>query len=162
MRRAVYPGSFDPMTMGHLDLVGRAAALFDELVLAVLHNPLKRPLFTVEERMALLKESVRGYDNVRVDQFQGLLVDYVRTHQISVIIRGVREVSDFENELRMAQMNRHLYSGAETVLLLTDPRYGYISSTLVKDVAMHGGSVRGLVPEPVERALASKFPPRTE
>jgi pantetheine-phosphate adenylyltransferase len=157
MRRAVYPGSFDPVTNGHLDLVARCAGLFDELIVAVLHNPAKQPLFTVEERMALITECVKPYPNVRVDRFMGLLVDYVRTHQIDVVIRGVREVSDFEHELRMAQMNRHLYDSAVTMFVPTDPRFGYVSSTLVKEVAMHGGPLTGLVPPVVERALTEKY-----
>jgi pantetheine-phosphate adenylyltransferase len=157
MRRAVYPGSFDPITNGHLDIVARCAGLFDELIVAVLHNPAKRPLFSVEERVRLIEAVVAPFRNVRVDRFMGLLVDYVRRTQAAAVIRGVREVADFETEVRMAQMNRHLYDPAVTLLVPTHPHYGYISSSLVKEVAAYGGDVAGLVPPVIAEALREKM-----
>ncbi|WP_067931482.1 pantetheine-phosphate adenylyltransferase [Alicyclobacillus kakegawensis] len=160
MTLAIYPGSFDPVTNGHLDLVEQSAAVFDRVIVAVLQNPAKSPLFTVEERMHWLRHAVRRFANVEVDQFQGLLVDYARLRGADVIVRGVREVADFEAERRMAQMNRHLHPTLVTVFLPTHSQYAYISSSLVKEVASLGGDVRGLVPGEVAEALYARFAQR--
>ncbi|GMA49093.1 phosphopantetheine adenylyltransferase [Alicyclobacillus contaminans] len=157
MRRAVYPGSFDPLTNGHLEVLQTAAQLFDEVVIAILVNPDKRPLFSVEERMQLIAEAVKGIPNVRVDQFQGLLVDYIRRIQAHVIVRGVREPADYENEVKLAHMNRSMEPSAVTVFLPTHPTLSYVSSSLVKQVAAYGGDVRAHVPECVAVALRKKY-----
>jgi pantetheine-phosphate adenylyltransferase len=156
VRRAVCPGSFDPVTNGHVDVINRAAALYDELVVAVLVNPGKAGLFTVDERMDLLREAVASLPNVTIDSFQGLLVDYCRAHDIPVIVKGLRAVSDFEYELQMAQMNREL-AGVETLFVPTAPQVGHLSSSLVKQIAEFGGDVSHLVPKAVyERLLAHR------
>ena len=152
MRRAVCPGSFDPVTNGHVDVITRAAALYDELVVAVLVNPGKAGLFSVDERMDLLREALRDLPNVTVSSFQGLLVDYCRAHEIPVIVKGLRAVSDFEYELQMAQMNREL-ANIETLFVPTAPQVGHLSSSLVKQVAMFGGDVARLVPKVVNDRL---------
>ena len=152
MRRAVCPGSFDPVTNGHVDVITRAAALYDELVVAVLVNPGKAGLFTVDERMDLLREAVAEMPNVTIDSFQGLLVDYCRAHEIPVIVKGLRAVSDFEYELQMAQMNREL-ANIETLFVPTAPQVGHLSSSLVKQIAMFGGDVSRLVPKAVNDRL---------
>ena len=154
MRRAVCPGSFDPVTNGHVDVITRAAALYDELVVAVLVNPGKAGLFSVEERMALLRDAVADVPNVTVDSFQGLLVDYCRAKDIPVIVKGLRAVSDFEYELQMAQMNREL-AGVETLFVPTAPQVGHLSSSLVKQIATFGGDVSGLVPKAVHERLTA-------
>ena len=148
MRRAVCPGSFDPVTNGHVDVISRAAGLYDELVVAVLVNPGKAGLLTVDERMALLRDAVADLPNVRVDSFQGLLVDYCRSQGIRVIVKGLRAVSDFEYELQMAQMNREL-AGVETLFVPTAPQVGHLSSSLVKQIALFGGDVSRFVPKAV-------------
>ena len=155
MRRAVCPGSFDPVTNGHVDVINRAAALYDELVVAVLVNPGKAGLFSVEERMELLREAVTELPNVRVDSFQGLLVDYCRAHDVPVIVKGLRAVSDFEYELQMAQMNREL-AGIETLFVPTAPQVGHLSSSLVKQIAQFGGDVSRLVPKAVDDRLRER------
>ena len=155
MRRAVCPGSFDPVTNGHVDVINRAAALYDELIVAVLVNPGKAGLFSVDERMALLRDAVAGLPNVRVDRFEGLLVDYCRAHDVPVIVKGLRAVSDFEYELQMAQMNREL-AGIETLFVPTAPQVGHLSSSLVKQIAQFGGDVSTLVPEAVHDRLLAK------
>ncbi|NEK57504.1 pantetheine-phosphate adenylyltransferase [Geodermatophilus sabuli] len=152
MRRAVCPGSFDPVTNGHVDVINRAAALYDELVVAVLVNPGKAGLFSVEERMELLRDAVAGLPTVTVDSFEGLLVDYCRSNDIPVIVKGLRAVSDFEYELQMAQMNREL-AAVETLFVPTAPQVGHLSSSLVKQIATFGGDVSSLVPEAVHRKL---------
>jgi pantetheine-phosphate adenylyltransferase len=152
VRRAVCPGSFDPVTNGHVDVINRAAALYDELVVAVLVNPGKAGLFSVDERMELLREALAGLPNVTVSSFQGLLVDYCRTHDIPVIVKGLRAVSDFEYELQMAQMNREL-ANIETLFVPTAPQVGHLSSSLVKQIAMFGGDVARLVPKGVNDRL---------
>ncbi|SFL82425.1 pantetheine-phosphate adenylyltransferase [Geodermatophilus ruber] len=152
MRRAVCPGSFDPVTNGHVDVINRAASLYDELVVAVLVNPGKAGLFSVEERMELLRDAVAHLPNVTVDSFQGLLVDYCRAHDIPVIVKGLRAVSDFEYELQMAQMNREL-AGIETLFVPTAPQVGHLSSSLVKQIATFGGDVSSLVPKAVHARL---------
>ena len=155
MRRAVCPGSFDPPTNGHVDIIGRAASLFDEIVVAVLVNKSKKGLFTVEERIAMLGEVVAPYPNVTVDSFHGLLVDYCRDHDISVIIKGLRAVSDFDYELQMAQMNRGL-AGVDTLFMPTNPEYSFLASSLVKEIAKWGGDVSSLVPPNVLKRLIDR------
>ena len=155
MATAVCPGSFDPVTNGHLDVFERAAALFEHVTVAVLINKTKSSVFTVEERMEMLSESLARFPNVSVDAFHGLLVDYCRDKGISAIVKGLRAVSDFDYELQMAQMN-HRLSGVETLFVSTNPIYGYLSSSLVKDVATYGGDVTGLVPESVRVKLEDR------
>jgi pantetheine-phosphate adenylyltransferase len=156
MRRAVCPGSFDPVTLGHLDIVERASAIYDEVTVAVLVNKKKSSLFTVEERMDLLRQVTATYGNVRVDSFHGLLVDYCRTQQIPVIVKGLRAISDFDYELQMAQMN-HGLAGVETLFMTTNPLYSFLSSSLVKEVATYGGDVSGLVPSLVHDSLTERL-----
>lgn len=160
VRRAVCPGSFDPVTNGHLDIVGRAAALYDEVIVAVLVNETKAGLFTIPERMDLLREVTAGWMNVTVDSFGGLLVDFCRDRDIPVIVKGLRAVSDFEYELQMAQMN-HRLGAVETMFMTTNPLYSFLSSSLVKEVAKYGGDVSELVPDAVARRLAERLPSRT-
>ncbi len=156
MRKAVCPGSFDPVTLGHLDIVERASAIYDEVTVAVLVNKKKSSLYTVEERMALLGEVTAGYGNVKVDSFHGLLVDYCRAKGIPVIVKGLRAISDFDYELQMAQMNHGLAS-IETLFMTTNPLYSFLSSSLVKEVATYGGDVSGLVPELVHQSLLERL-----
>ena len=156
MRRAVCPGSFDPVTLGHLDIVERASAIYDEVTVAVLVNKKKSSLYTVEERMALLTEVTAVYGNVKVDSFHGLLVDYCRAKSIPVIVKGLRAISDFDYELQMAQMN-HGLAGVETLFMTTNPLYSFRSSSLVKEVATYGGDVSGLVPELVHQSLLERL-----
>jgi pantetheine-phosphate adenylyltransferase len=160
VRRAVCPGSFDPVTNGHLDIVGRAAAIYDEVVVAVLVNDTKAGLFTIAERIELLREVVAQWPNVVVDSFHGLLVDFCRDKKIPVIVKGLRAVSDFDYELQMAQMN-HRLAGVETLFMTTNPLYSFLSSSLVKEVAKYGGDVSGLVPDAAVRRLAERLPSRT-
>jgi pantetheine-phosphate adenylyltransferase len=161
VRRAVCPGSFDPVTNGHVDVITRAARLYDELVVAVLVNPGKAGLFSVDERMELLHDAVAELPNVRIDSFQGLLVDYCKAHDIPVIVKGLRAVSDFEYELQMAQMNREL-AGIETLFVPTAPQVGHLSSSLVKQIAQFGGDVSSLVPKVVNERLVAKARDRRE
>ncbi len=156
MRRAVCPGSFDPVTLGHLDIVGRASAIYDEVTVAVLVNKKKSSLFTVEERIEILREVTAHYGNVVVDSFHGLLVDYCKTKQIPVIVKGLRAISDFDYELQMAQMN-HGLAGVETMFMTTNPLYSFLSSSLVKEVATYGGDVSGLVPDHVLTVLLERL-----
>ena len=160
MRRAVCPGSFDPVTLGHLDIVERASKIYDGVVVAVLVNKKKSSLYTVEERMDLLREVTAGYGNVTVDSFHGLLVDYCRTEQIPVIVKGLRAISDFDYELQMAQMN-HGLAGVETLFMTTNPLYSFLSSSLVKEVATYGGDVSTLVPDFVHDQLVARVAERT-
>ena len=153
---AIYPGSFDPVTNGHLDLIERASKLFDRLIVALLRNLEKDALFSLEEREEMLVESLRHLPNVSVDSFDGLLVDYARRKGAQVILRGIRAVSDYEYELQMALMNRQLEPGVETVFMLPGEAYSYLSSRLVKEVARLGGSVKGLVPPQVEKRIRAK------
>jgi pantetheine-phosphate adenylyltransferase len=153
---AIYPGSYDPVTNGHLDLVERASKVFDRLIVAVLRNMEKQPLFTLDERVAMLREVTRGWENVEVDVFDGLLVDYARRRKARVILRGIRAVSDYEYELQMALMNRKLEPGLETVFMLPAEAYSYLSSSLVKEIARLGGPVHELVPPTVEERLRAK------
>jgi pantetheine-phosphate adenylyltransferase len=159
MRRAVCPGSFDPPTNGHLDVVSRTAALFDEVVVAVLVNKSKKSMFTVDERMEMLAEITAPYPNVRIGSFHGLLVDYCRDHDIRAIVKGLRVVTDFEYELQMAQMNQRL-SGVDTLFMSTSPEYGFVSSSLVKEVATYGGDIAHLLPETVHRKLLDRIAER--
>ena len=156
MRTAVCPGSFDPVTNGHLDVFARASEMADEVVVAVLINKTKSSLFTVEERIEMLEETVAPLGNVRIDAFHGLLVDYCRDHGIKAIVKGLRAVSDFDYELQMAQMNYRL-AGVETLFISTNPLYSYISSSLIKEVTTYGGDVSGLLPDPVLERLSAKI-----
>ncbi|PXY24208.1 pantetheine-phosphate adenylyltransferase [Prauserella flavalba] len=156
MRRAVCPGSYDPATNGHLDIIERSAQLFDEVVVAVLINKKKQGLFSIEERLEMLREATEKLPNVRVDAWHGLLVDYCRQHDIAAIAKGLRSVSDFDYELQMAQMNREL-SGVETLLMSNNPAFSFLSSSLVKEVATYGGDVSQMVPEVVHERLLAKL-----
>ena len=155
MRKAVCPGSFDPITNGHLDVIERASRLYDELVVAVLVNPEKAGKFDVETRMAMIRESTSHLPGVTVDSFHGLLVHYCRDHAVEVIVKGLRAISDFEYEVQMAQMNRGL-SGIETIFMPTGPEHGHLSSSLIKAVAHFGGDVTHLVPPPVMQRLRER------
>lgn len=161
MRVAVCPGSFDPVTNGHLDVFARAAAMADEVVVAVLINSSKAGLFTIDERIEILREVVEPYGNIRVDSFHGLLVDYCREHGITTIVKGLRAVSDFDYELQMAQMNYRL-AQVETAFISTNPLYSFLSSSLVKEVATFGGDVSGLVPDAVLSRLEGKLSDRMD
>jgi pantetheine-phosphate adenylyltransferase len=156
MRRAVCPGSYDPPTNGHLDILERSAAVFDEVVVAVLINKSKRGLFTVEERIEMLGEAAAHLPNVRIDSWHGLLVDYCRQHDIRAIVKGLRAVSDFDYELQMAQMNQQL-TGVETLFMPTKPPNSFLSSSLVKEVATYGGDVAHLLPATVHRRLLDRL-----
>lgn len=147
MIRAIYPGSFDPVTLGHLDIIKRSAEKVDELIIGVLNNNTKSPLFTVEERVEMLNELVKDYPNVTVEAFTGLSVEFVKKKNANVIIRGLRAISDFDYELQMAQTNRKLYAGADTMFLTTSLEYAYLSSTTVKEVAYFNGDITGFVPD---------------
>lgn len=153
MRIAVYPGSFDPITNGHLDVIERAAKLFDKVIVAVIRNPEKSPFYSIEERMAILNESIAGRKNVELDSFEGLLVKYMRQKSARSIVRGLRAVSDFDYEFQMALTNRKMAPEIETVFLMTDYRYSYLSSSVVKQIANLGGSVAGLVPPAAAKIL---------
>ena len=150
---AIYPGSFDPITNGHLDLVQRGARMFDTLIVSILRNDSKLPLFSVEERMDMLREVVHVYANVEVDCFDGLLVDYAAARSATVLLRGIRAISDYEYELQMALMNRRLRPGIETVFMMANEAYSFISSRLVKEVFSLGGNISGLVPPSVEARM---------
>jgi pantetheine-phosphate adenylyltransferase len=156
VRRAVCPGSFDPVTRGHLDIIGRSVQLFDEVIVGVLVNQSKQGLFTVDERIEMLREVTAEHDNVRVVAFQGLLVDFCRDEGAQIVVKGLRAVSDFDYELQMAQMNIGL-SGVETLFMPTNPLYSFIASSLVKEIAKWGGDVSPYVPELVERRLADRL-----
>jgi pantetheine-phosphate adenylyltransferase len=156
VRRAVCPGSFDPVTNGHLDIISRASRLYDEVIVAVLINVSKSSLFTVDERIEMLREVTADCGNVRVDKFHGLLVDFCRDNRIPVIVKGLRAVSDFDYELQMAQMN-HRMAGVETMFMHTNPEYSFLSSSLIKEIARYGGSVSGLVPDPILRRLIKRL-----
>ena len=152
---AVYPGTFDPVTLGHLDIIERAARQFEQVVVAVSTNPSKAPLFSLEERIAIVKEATAALTNIEVDSFDGLLVDYARRRGAHLIVKGLRVVSDFEYEMQMAQMNVRL-SGVETLFMVASPAYSFLSSSLVKEVARLGGDVEGLVPPVVVRRLRER------
>lgn len=154
---AVCPGSFDPVTYGHLDIITRASRVFDTVVVAVLNNQNKNPLFTVEERVDLLKEVTKNLENVEVDSFNGLLMDYVLEKNANTIIRGLRAVSDFEYELQIASMNRKISEEVETFFIMTNNKYSFLSSSIVREIAKYNGPVTDLVPNVVEIALKKKF-----
>jgi pantetheine-phosphate adenylyltransferase len=156
MRRAIYPGSFDPVTNGHLDVIERAQKLFDEVVVAVADNDEKQPLFSLKERLNLLRETAGRIENVRVAQFKGLLVDFAKAEHAGAVIRGLRAVSDFEFEFQMALMNRKLDAAAETIFLMPKEEYTYLSSRIVKEIARLGGDVSSFVPACVAKALTRK------
>jgi pantetheine-phosphate adenylyltransferase len=164
MRRAIYPGSFDPVTNGHLDIIERGCKLFDEIIIGILVNPEKQPFFSVEERQDMLAEVLQHLDHrhctVRVDSFSGLLVEYAVAQQADVIVRGIRAISDYEYELQMALMNRRLEPGIETVFMMPAESYSYVSSRLVKEVFHLGGTVEGLVPPLVEQRMKEKIAQR--
>ncbi|KGG81130.1 pantetheine-phosphate adenylyltransferase [Caloranaerobacter azorensis] len=153
----VYPGSFDPVTNGHLDIIERCSKKFEKVIVAVLNNPSKKPMFTVEERVELLRAVTKGYENVEVDSFSGLLVEYVKKKNVSFIIKGLRAVSDFEYEMQMAMMNRALDNSVETLFLMTNSKYSFLSSSLVKEVAKLNGDISDIVPKEVERAILNKI-----
>lgn len=157
MRRAVYPGSFDPVTNGHLDIISRGAALVDELIVAVVSNPSKKPLFTLEERQEILQKTVTDLPNVKIDAFSGLLVDFVRQRQATIILKGLRAVSDFEFEFQMALLNRNLAPEVDTIFLMTADQHAFLSSSSIKEIAQLGGTVARMVPSHVELKLREKF-----
>ncbi|HPA54106.1 MAG TPA: pantetheine-phosphate adenylyltransferase [Bacillota bacterium] len=157
MKIAVYPGSFDPATNGHIDIIKRSGALFDRVIVAVLSNPSKNPIFSVEERVDILKRTCGDIKNVEIDSFSGLLIDYCMSKNANVIVKGLRAVSDFEYELQMAHMNKKLNQEIETVFIMTSSRYSYLSSSLVKEVAGFGGCIRGLVPEIIEKEIYERL-----
>jgi pantetheine-phosphate adenylyltransferase len=156
MRRVVCPGSFDPVTNGHLDIISRASRLYDEVVVMVSINMAKKSLFSVDERVELIREVTKEYGNITVDSFHGLTVDYCKTHDIPVIVRGLRAVTDFDYELQIAQMN-HRMAGVETLFMATNPLYAFLSSSLMKEVVQWGGDIAGLVPELVHERLIERL-----
>ena len=157
MTRGIYPGSFDPVTFGHLDIIERSAGIVDELVVAVLINSAKKSLFSVSERVKMLSELLAGHDNIVVESFDGLLVDYAKSKDASIIVRGLRAVTDFEYELQIAQMNRTIYGEIDTIFLTTSLEYAYLSSSIVKEVASYGGDISHFVPESIIPKIYEKF-----
>ena len=156
-KTAIYPGTFDPMTNGHVSIIKRALQIFDKLIIAILYNPNKKPLFTIEERISIIEEVLKDTPNVEVDTFDGLLVDYAILKNSNVILRGLRALSDFEYEFQLALMNRKLCRDVQSIFLMTDYKWFYTSSTIVKEAASLGGDISGLVPEIVEQKLVEKF-----
>lgn len=154
---AVYPGSFDPVTFGHLDIIKRGSNIFDHIIVAILNNSRKDPLFTIEERMDLLRETTKDMKNVIIDSFNGLLVDYVRKKNVHVVLRGLRAISDFEYELQIASINKSLDNDIETFFMMTSNNYSFLSSSMVKEIAKYHGSVKEFVPEMVDKALEKKY-----
>lgn len=154
---AICPGSFDPITYGHLDIIERGARIFDQVIVAVFNNQSKSPLFTVEERMKLIQESTKHISNVSVDASDGLLIDYATKIDAQVILRGLRAVSDFEYEMQITSLNRKLADNIETLFMMTNNQYSFLSSSIVKEAAKYGGNVSDLVPESVEKALKNKY-----
>jgi pantetheine-phosphate adenylyltransferase len=157
MTRALCPGSFDPPTYGHIDVIERCCRQFDDVVVGVIENPSKTTLFTLEERTTMLKDILSHLDNIEVDSFQGLLVDFARARNVTIVVKGLRAVSDFEYELQMAQMNSSLLQGLDTMFVTAKPEWAFLSSSLVKEVARFGGSVEGFVPPLVAKALVERF-----
>ena len=152
--KAIYTGSFDPLTNGHFNIIERAAKLYDELTIGIIVNPSKRSMFSLEERVDMIRETVRGLDNVKVDCFSGLLADYVNENGFNVVVRGLRAAMDFEYEIQMAHMNARLFNETvETVFLMTDPKYSFISSSMMKEVHSLGGSIEGLVPDEILKRM---------
>lgn len=156
-KMVIYPGSFDPITNGHLSILRRALTIFDSITIAIASNPAKQPLFTLEERMEMIRESIKNEDNVSIDSFSGLLVDYVVNQKTNMILRGMRALSDFEYEFQMSLMNRRLNKNIQTVFMMTDYKWLYTSSTIIKEAASLGGAIKGLVPEIVCQKLKEKF-----
>lgn len=156
-KTAIYPGSFDPLTNGHMDIIKRGLRMFDKIIVAILHNPAKQALFTIEERMEMLKESLKGHGNIEIDSFQGLLVDYAVQKRACAILRGMRAVSDFEYEFQMALMNRRLNRDVQTVFLMTGLRWIFTSSSIIKEAARFGGNIDGMVPAIVSQKVKEKF-----
>ncbi|MFQ5904330.1 MAG: pantetheine-phosphate adenylyltransferase [Candidatus Binatia bacterium] len=156
-KTALYPGTFDPVTNGHIDLIKRVRRIFDNLIVAVANNPEKEPLFSFEERRDFLQDVTKGLENIQIHSFDGLLVHYARENHVNVIIRGLRAVADFEYEYQMALMNRNLDDSIETVFMMPCEKYSFISSKLIKEVASLGGNVKAMVPDTVEKALKKKF-----
>ena len=157
MRTAIYPGTFDPITNGHLDVIERALKLFDRVIITIARNSAKKPLFSEEERLALIRESVKRLDGVEIDSFDGLLVDYARKKKATAVVRGLRAISDFEYELQMALMNRKLDEDLVTVFLMPNERYTYLNSSVVREIAGHRGNIREFVPPHVLQALEEKL-----
>ena len=157
MRKAVYPGTFDPVTYGHLDVIKRGSKIFDELIVSVGHNPLKEPLFTISERMDMIAKNTREIQNTRVDCFEGMLTDYMKEMQTNVILRGIRTVSDFEYEFQRALTNRVLKTDIETVFIMTSQEYSFLNSSLIKEAVSLGGNISMFVPSDVEKLLKQKF-----
>ncbi len=158
MKKAVYPGTFDPLTYGHLDVIKRGSKIFDELIVAVGHNPLKKPIFTIKERMDMLSKHTGEITNVKVDYFKGMLVDYMKEIQINIILRGLRTVSDFEHEFQRALTNRVLKTDIETVFIMSSQEYSFLNSSLIKEALILGGSVSAFVPPEVEKLLRQNLP----
>lgn len=157
MRTAVYPGSFDPITNGHLDIIKRASKIYDKVVVGVLNNRSKNPLFTLQERVEMIKGEIESLSNIEVASFEGLLVDFAKEHNASVIVKGLRTVADFEYEFQMALLNKTLHENIETTFLMTDSKYSYISSSMVKELAGFRGNLSGLVSPQIENKIKQKF-----
>jgi pantetheine-phosphate adenylyltransferase len=157
MKRAIYPGSFDPITYGHLDIIHRAAKIFDELIVAVARNEEKNPLFSLRERLEMIRTSVKGIKKIKIDHFNTLLVDYCKTHRVDVVIRGLRAISDFEFEFQMALTNKKLYEPVETVFMMSSESYSYLSSRMIKEIVSMGGKVHSFVPPFIDKKLREKL-----
>lgn len=158
MSAVIYPGSFDPVTLGHMDVIERASKMFDKVIVCILNNSQKKsPLFSLDERVNMLKDVTLGLDNVEVDSFQGLLVDFAKEKDVKIIIRGLREITDFANELKMAQGNHMIYPDFETLFIATDPKYSFVSSSMVREYASYGKSVQDFVPKIVQSKIEEKY-----
>lgn len=160
-RVAIYPGSYDPITNGHIDIIKRGFKIFDKIIVAALKNPSKTPLFTLEERLEILEETFDGYDNIEIDFFEGLLVDYLKRKNVTTVVRGLRAISDFDIELQMALLNRQIEPEMETIFLVPSMQYSFVSSRLVKEIYQLGGGIKNIVPETVDKRLKEKFKTRT-